>query len=228
MICGTASVFSMTAFTMLSSVRNSGQEQQSWGTLGSFPSTSPPQLVENPMSLTKWITLAALLLVYTGSLAYAAPATQPAAPATQPTAAPGAAVPTDANSAVDTVKDLWSALKAHRWWFAVALGIYVVLFLLGIFGVFKIVGTFWAWITVATLSLAAGVFAAIDKDGFNWDTLFSYASAGPVIAYVRDFGKDVLLKKFKEWRAKPEPPAPVPSKPLEPPAPAPLPPVKPA
>jgi hypothetical protein len=114
---------------------------------------------------------------------------------------------TDAD-AVTTAQSLWQALHARRWWFAAALGIYLLLFALGRFGVFTKVGTFWAWMLVAVLSVAAGIFAAFDKTGFNWTTFFKYVTAGPTIAYLRDFGKDVLLVKLREWKTKAPPAGP--------------------
>jgi len=119
-------------------------------------------------------------------------------PTSQPAPAPGAVTPpkTDAN-ATAAAYDLVKSLKDHRWWFAAALGIYIALFLLGRFKLFDKIGTFWAWVGVALLSLAAGFFAACDQTGFNWKTFLEYATAGPTVAYLRDFFKDVVLLKLK-------------------------------
>lgn len=125
------------------------------------------------------------------------------APATQPVAAPSEVpAPTTDAEAAETAKGLWQSLRNHQWWFALAGGIYLLLFLLGKFKLFEKIGTFWAWVLVAALSVAAGIFAAFGKHGFAWKTFFEYATAGPTIAYLRDFGKDVLIAKFKEMREK--------------------------
>jgi len=104
-------------------------------------------------------------------------------------------VPTDVPTAIDSGKDLIGAVQAHRWWFAVAVGIFIVLFLLSLFGLFEKIGTFWAWVLVGILSLAASIFAAFDKGGFSWSTFMGYVTAGPTIAWCRDFIKDAILKK---------------------------------
>jgi hypothetical protein len=119
-------------------------------------------------------------------------------PASRPAVAPvdpGVKQPTGTNTAVEAGRDLVSALKTHRWWFAASGGIFLALFLCGVFGLWIRIGTFWAWIAVGILSLAAGIFAAFDKTGFSWGTLFQYLTAGPTIAWARDFVKDVILKR---------------------------------
>lgn len=121
------------------------------------------------------------------------PATQPA-PKPAPVD-PSVKQPTSADEAMDAGKDFVGALKAKRWWFASAVGIFLLLFILGVFKLWAKIGTTWAWVAVGVLSLAAGVFAAFDKGGFSWSTLLGYMTAGPTIAWLRDFVKDGLLKK---------------------------------
>lgn len=119
-------------------------------------------------------------------------------PASQPALAPvdpSVKQPTTPAEALDASKDFVGAVKAKRWWFAVSGGIFLILFVFGIAGLWTKIGTFWAWIAVGVLSLAAGVFAAFDKSGFSWSTLLGYLTAGPTIAWGRDFIKDVILKK---------------------------------
>jgi hypothetical protein len=118
--------------------------------------------------------------------------------ATQPTPAPvdpSVKQPKTTEEAVDASKDFIGALKAHTWWFAAAIGIFLVLFVAGAFGLWVKIGTTWAWILVGVLSLAAGCFAAFHKDGFNWASFWGYISAGPTIAWLRDFIKDGILKQ---------------------------------
>lgn len=120
------------------------------------------------------------------------------APASQPVPAPvdpSVKQPTTPGEALDAGKDFVGALKSHRWWFAAAGGIFIVLFLCGLFGLWVKIGTTWAWVAVGVLSLAAGIFAAFDKSGFSWSTMLQYVTAGPTIAWARDFVKDVILKK---------------------------------
>ena len=117
-------------------------------------------------------------------------------PASQPTPAPSDVKPAGTtDEAVQQGKDFVGALKAKKWWFASALGIYVLMFALGMFGVWTKMGTTWAWITVGVLSLAAGIFLAFDKGGFSWSSFLTYMTAGPTIAWLRDFVKDGILKK---------------------------------
>lgn len=119
-----------------------------------------------------------------------------ASPASQPTTAPSDIKPAaTTDEAVQQGKDFVGALKAKKWWFASALGIYVLMFALGMFGVWTKMGTTWAWITVGVLSLAAGIFLAFDKGGFSWSSFLGYMTAGPTIAWLRDFIKDGLMKK---------------------------------
>lgn len=128
--------------------------------------------------------------------AAAAPATQPATPPTAP--ADGVAKPTTTEEAVEAGKDFIGAIKGKRWWFAAAGGIFLLLFVLGMFGVWTKIGTTWAWVAVGVLSLAAGCFAAFDAKGFNWGTLLGYMTAGPTIAWIRDWVKDGILKIKKK------------------------------
>jgi len=119
-------------------------------------------------------------------------------PASQPVPAPvdpSVKQPTTPSEALDAGKDFVGAIKSHRWWFAAAGGIFIALFLCGLFGLWTKIGTTWAWIAVGILSLAAGVFASFDKSGFSWSTLLGYLTAGPTIAWARDLVKDVILKK---------------------------------
>lgn len=122
------------------------------------------------------------------------PVAVPAKPAPVPAPAPGVKQPTTGGEAIDATGDFIGALKAKRWWFAAAGGIFLLLFLGGLFGLWAKIGTTWAWVTVGVLSLAAGIFAAFDATGFNWGSLFTYMSAGPTIAWLRDFVKDAVLK----------------------------------
>ncbi len=99
-------------------------------------------------------------------------------------------VPVTTDEALSTGADLVSAVKAKRYWLAVALGIFLTLFTLNGLKVWQKIGTRWAWLAVGLLSIAAGCFAAFDRGGFNWGTFLSYVTAGPTIAWVRDFMKD--------------------------------------
>jgi len=121
-----------------------------------------------------------------------------ATPASQPVPAPVDPIvkqPKTPEEAMDAGKDFIGALKAKRWWFATAVGIFILLFVLGLCKVWERIGTTWAWIAVGVLSLAAGCFAAFDKGGFNWGAFITYLTAGPTIAWFRDLVKDVILKK---------------------------------
>jgi hypothetical protein len=116
-------------------------------------------------------------------------------PASQPVVVPGEVKPvTTSEEAVKAAGDFVGAIKAHRWWFAAAVGIFVLMFVLGLFKVWEKIGTTWAWIAVGALSIAAGVFGAFDAKGFNWSVFFGYITAGPTIAWLRDLVKDVILK----------------------------------
>jgi len=129
-----------------------------------------------------------------------------AAPASLPTSLPAPAPvdpsvkqPTTAAEALDASKDFVGAIKAKRWWFASAVGIFLLMFVLGVAGLWKKIGTTWAWVAVGVLSLAAGTFAAFDTKGFNWTTFLTYITAGPTIAWLRDWVKDGISKiKAKE------------------------------
>jgi hypothetical protein len=103
--------------------------------------------------------------------------------------------PQTVDEAVSGVKDVIGAVKAKRWWFASGLGIFIVMFILNFTGLFKKIGTRWAWITVSVASLAVGLFFAIDKTGFNWSAFITYFTAGPTIAFIRDFVKDAIQQK---------------------------------
>jgi len=139
-----------------------------------------------------------------------APVAVKAAPASAPASAPAVPVPAPVDpsvkqpktpaEAVDAARDAVGGLKARRWWGAAAGGIFLVLFICGLLGLWARIGTFWAWVTVGVLSLAAGFFAAFDKTGFNWNTFYGYLTAGPTVAWLRDFFKDVVQEKFKAWR----------------------------
>ena len=131
-------------------------------------------------------------------IAVAGPTSQPAQPVLAPHDPSVAAPVTAPAEAATAAHGFWKSLRAHKWWAAAAVGIYMVLFILGQTGVFVRIGTFWAWVLVFMLSLAAGTFAAFETKGFNWQTFFGYVTAGPTIAYIRDFCKDVLLAKIKE------------------------------
>jgi hypothetical protein len=125
-----------------------------------------------------------------------APAPVPVVAASQPVVVPGEVKPvTTSEEAVKAAGDFVGAIKAHRWWFAAAVGIFVLMFVLGLFKVWEKIGTTWAWIAVGALSIAAGVFGAFDAKGFNWSVFFGYITAGPTIAWLRDLFKDVILKK---------------------------------
>lgn len=120
------------------------------------------------------------------------------APASQPTAAPvdpSVKQPQTPGEAVEAAKDFGSALWGHKWWLAAAMGIFIIIFGLKFLGVFAKIGTLWAWILVGGLSLAAGCFAAFNEGGFNWTTFLAYVTAGPTIAWARDFVKDGLLQR---------------------------------
>lgn len=112
-----------------------------------------------------------------------------------PTPAPSTVKPpATTDEAVEQGKSFVSALKDKKWWFASALGIYLIMFTLGWLGIWEKIGTTYAWLAVGVLSLAAAIFLAVDKDGFTWSTFLKYLTAGPTIAWVRDFIKDGISK----------------------------------
>lgn len=134
------------------------------------------------------------------------PASQPAAkilplPLPPPPHPVAAAVPQPQTpqEAIEAGKSVVSALKAHRWWFASAAGIFLLMFLLNVTGVFKKIGTTWAWVTVGLLSIAAACFAAFDSKGASWSVFLGIVTAGPTTAWLRDFWKDVFLAKCLPW-----------------------------
>ena len=134
-------------------------------------------------------------------------ASLPAVPVPAPVD-PSIKQPQTAAEAGAAAEDMFRSLKARRWWAAAAGGIFILLFLCGVFGLWAKIGTFWAWVAVGVLSLAAGTFAAFHKGGFNWETFYGYLTAGPTVAWLRDFFKDVVVAKFREWRQTKKPPAP--------------------
>jgi len=111
---------------------------------------------------------------------------------------PAVPQPATLEDATGSGATFYGALKAKRWWFAVAVGIFLVMFALSLFGVWEKFGTKWAWVSVGVLSLAAGTFAAFDEKGFNVTTLLSYMTAGPTVAWLRDWVKDGWLKLRKK------------------------------
>jgi len=103
--------------------------------------------------------------------------------------------PATAEDALDTSKDLTGAIKAKQWWLVAALLIFLSMFVATALKVWNKLGTLYAWILVGVLSLMVGLFAAFDAKGFNWSVFLSYLTAGPTVAWLRDFVKDGLLKK---------------------------------
>jgi hypothetical protein len=133
-----------------------------------------------------------ILAVLAATILLALPASATAAPdsGVTPAPVPGLSVPTTRSSTEDAGKGLVSALWARRWWFAAAAGIFLAIGLAGLLGLWGRIGTFWAWLAVGVLSFAAGLFAAVDARGLHWETLLAYLTAGPTIAWARDWIKD--------------------------------------
>jgi nucleoid-associated protein YgaU len=104
-------------------------------------------------------------------------------------------VPQDLGEAFGSGQDLVSAARNHQWYFLIAGGIFMVVFLMGLFGIWEKVGKFWAWYTSLGLSVIAAVFVAFGTNGFSWGTFLSYVTAGPFISYMRDIVKDTILIK---------------------------------
>ena len=94
--------------------------------------------------------------------------------------------------------DLLSAIVSKRWWLSAALGIFLAMFILNTLKVWERVGTRWAWFTVGILTLLSGTFSSFESGGFNWGSFLGYLTAGPTIAWVRDFIKDGLTLQKKE------------------------------
>lgn len=158
------------------------------------------------------VSLLLLSLVFTGP-AIAAPDSGPVtkapvtktetkkAPASQPVSKvkdfPGTKPPTDISGGIQEAETLWNAIKAKAWWLVAASGIFIVMLLLQLFGLFKKMGKRWTWIVTGGLSLLAALFLAFDKNGFSWGSFTAFATAGPTIAWLRGFIKKAVLNKGK-------------------------------
>jgi hypothetical protein len=131
--------------------------------------------------------------------ATSAPATQPASMIETPSpVSPDAKPPTDIADGIDTARTLWQAIKDKAWWLVAACGVFLVMLVLQLAGLFRKMGKRWTWIVAGVLSFAAATCLAFDKDGFSWNAFLGFATAGPTIAWLRGFVKKAVLNFQKE------------------------------
>jgi hypothetical protein len=125
-------------------------------------------------------------------------------PTTRPTAGPTLPddVPADAAEAVELAKKGYSYAKAKNWWAMCAVIIWVIMFVLKMFKLFKKMGKRWAYITVGALSMAAMLLAKFGA-GVSWEAAVAVFTSGPFMAFANDFVKRGLLGKEPETPVKP-------------------------
>lgn len=119
------------------------------------------------------------------------PAKKATAPTSQPVKMP-ARVPTDVGGAITLAKDTFKAGKAKNWWLMSAGIIWIIMFLLKLFKLFKKMGKRWAYLTVAGLSMAAMLTAKFGA-GVSWEAAVAVLTSGPFMAFGNDFVKRGIL-----------------------------------
>lgn len=110
-----------------------------------------------------------------------------------PEGLPGAKPPTDVGGGLTTAKTLWQAIKDKAWWLVAASGIFIVMLILQLTGLFRRMGKRLTWIVAGVLSFAAATCLAFDKSGFSWEAFLAFSTAGPTVAWLRGFVKKAVL-----------------------------------
>jgi hypothetical protein len=103
--------------------------------------------------------------------------------------------PGDIDGGLKEVRTLWGAIKDKAWWLATAAGIFLVMLILQLAGLFKRMGKRWTWIVAGVLSFAAALALSFDEKGFSWATFTGFATAGPTVAWLRGFIKKAVMNK---------------------------------
>jgi hypothetical protein len=99
---------------------------------------------------------------------------------------------------------LWGAIKAKAWWLLSALSIFLIMLVLKLAGLFKKIGKKASWWVVGGLTVVAGLLFAFDSQGFSWGTFTGFLTAGPTVAWIRDWIKKGVLGKGESTPLKPE------------------------
>lgn len=117
-----------------------------------------------------------------------------------PVPVPGVSVvvPQDGAGAIATVVAIWKAVKGRAWWFVAAASVFLIMFVVRLFGLFERLGKRWTWILTGVLSFAAATMLAFDANGFSWAAFVTYCTAGPTVAWLRGFVKKAVVIKEGE------------------------------
>ena len=102
--------------------------------------------------------------------------------------------PKDAKEAVKMGQEAISMTKAGNWFGFSSLAIWILMFLLKVFGLFQKIGKRWAYIIVPVLSVAAMLLAKFAGD-LSWTAALAVLTSGPVAALANDFVKRGVLGK---------------------------------
>lgn len=153
-------------------------------------------------------TIVATLLLFSTSVAYAQDAkpeppakvevkadvkAEPKVPA-EPEVALPKDTPKDAGEAFMKVQEGIEFAKAKNWWGLSAVIIFVLMFLLKMFGLFKKIGKRWGYIVVGVLSMAAMLLAKFSGD-LSWGAAIAVLTSGPFMAYASDLVKRGIMGK---------------------------------
>lgn len=100
--------------------------------------------------------------------------------------------PGDMSEAVDKVKDIISLGKAKNFWGMSAGIIFVVMFILKLFNLFKYIGKRWSYVIVGVLSVAAMLLTKFAA-GVSWEGAILVLTSGPSMGYLSDLVKRGIL-----------------------------------
>lgn len=101
--------------------------------------------------------------------------------------------PGDVAGGIEQGKTLWQAIKDKAWWLVAASGVFIVMLIFQLVGLFKKMGKRWTWVVAGALSFVAALLLAFDKNGFSWNAFLAFCTAGPTIAWLRGFVKKAVL-----------------------------------
>jgi hypothetical protein len=103
-------------------------------------------------------------------------------------------VPKNVDEALGMARDGFNAGKAKNWWGMSAIGIWLLMFILKLFKVFKKIGKRWAYILVPALSIVAMLLSKFAGD-LSWAGAIAILTSGPTVALLNDMVKRGVLAK---------------------------------
>lgn len=102
--------------------------------------------------------------------------------------------PKTVDEALDKGKEGIEFAKVKNWFGMSSAIIFIMMFLMKMFGLFKKVGKRWAYIIVPVLSMAAMLCAKF-AGGLSWEAAYIVMTSGPFVALLNDFVKRGVLGK---------------------------------